>query len=532
MIGLKKVAWASLGLLCLLLTSCLVNCRVFVWVGPVSLVAGADGPVAWTVDDNGPANFSRIQDAVNDASGGDTIFVHNGTYHENVVVNKSLSIAGESVDFTVVEGFQNDSVVTIVANGVSFSGFTVRKSGSNVSDSGVRLDHSNGCVISNNRIMDNRYGVSVYFSSGNTVVNNSLVSNGFYGVSFFVSSDGNVVSGNSISGSYAGVFFLSSSQNVVSNNLITDNQYGVLLYSSGGNVVFGNNVLSNSFGGISLMVSGDNVVYHNNFNNTNQTSCDLANYWSLGGEGNYWSDYSGRDLTGDGIGDEPYIVGVNNRDNCPLMGMFSGFWFFCNRLPYSVTVVSNSTISKVVFAIGAETGNKRIQFNVTGRDGSVGFCRIMIPTGLMNDPLIVLVGEDEIVPTLLSVSNASHTYLYFTYSQSSRVLTVISSKTLGLYNELFDYYAGLELDLHSLNVTYLQLLVNYGFLLGNYSMLQNEYAAFNASYNEYLQRYSEMLQNFKSMLYVIVAVTGVLVVTIVYLSRHPREHEFERSRIQ
>ena len=55
------------------------------------------------------------------------------------------------------------------------------------------------------------------------------------------------------------------------------------------------------------------------------------NQWDNGEEGNYWDDYHGLDLNGDGIGDQPYIIlddpmpwgrRTGNRDNYPLMGPY------------------------------------------------------------------------------------------------------------------------------------------------------------------------------------------------------------------
>jgi hypothetical protein len=60
-----------------------------------------------------------------------------------------------------------------------------------------------------------------------------------------------------------------------------------------------------------------------------------TNVWDNGypSGGNYWSDYNGTDLllgsgqneTGsDGIGDTPYVIDANNRDNYPLMKPYAG----------------------------------------------------------------------------------------------------------------------------------------------------------------------------------------------------------------
>ena len=44
-----------------------------------------------------------------------------------------------------------------------------------------------------------------------------------------------------------------------------------------------------------------------------------VNVWDNGSNGNYWSDYTGDDAGGDGIGDTPYVIDENNQDRYPLM---------------------------------------------------------------------------------------------------------------------------------------------------------------------------------------------------------------------
>ena len=188
-----------------------------------------------------------------------------------------------------------------------------------------------------------------------------------------------------------------------------------------------------------------------------------------------------------------------------------------------------------------------IRFNVTGQDGTVGFCRIMIPTGLMNHPYIVLVGAEEVLPTLLGVSNETFAYLYFTYIHSGHSIAIIASKTLYLYNELLDKHVKLQMDLYNLNATYYDLLNNYSILLGNYSQLQESYRELNSShyallnnysilldnysqlqksyrelnssYQEYLLDYSKNVHNIRNLMYIFAATTAIFIITTIYLSK-------------
>jgi len=258
---------------------------------------------------------------------------------------------------------------------------------------------------------------------------------------------------------------------------------------------------------------------------------DSANVWDDGNEGNYWSDYTGQDLNRDGIGDPSYIINVNNKDNNPLMGKFSDFDINWKDKTHHATTISNSTISNLRFEVGRETGNKIISFSVAGEDGTVGFCRIMIPTELMNYPCIVLVDEEEIVPVILDVSNKTYARLYFTYVHISHTIAIISSKLLYLYNELLDQHGELQTDFHNLNSTYQELLNNYLALLGNYTQLLESYDTLNASYHQHLLDYLalqgnhtslllEHAQNIRNLTYVFITVTAIFIIAAVYLSTH------------
>jgi len=493
----------------------------------------------WVVD---ASLGDTIQEAINNASSGATIFVCRGTYYENVFINKSVSLVGEDMDSTIVYGTGNGSVVSIVADDVNFTGFTVKKSGANAYDNAIRIEHSCDVAITHNKMTENTNGISLNSSSNNVISNNIIFYNEFNGVYLF-SSGGNVFSGN-----------------VISNNF-----QGVYLFSSGGNV-FSGNVISNNFQGVYLTFSSNDTFYRNNFNNTNQVISDSTNFWNYNGEGNYWSDYTGQDLKKDGIGDIPYLIDVNNQDNYPLMGLFSDFNVSFKGEIYYVSIISNSTVSNFEFKIGAETGNKIILFSVDGKEGTVGFCRVIIPTEFMDYPFIVLVDGEEVILTILGVSNATYSYLYFTYVHSSHNITIISSVALHLYSELLnqyvklqgnlqdlnvtyyvllnDYYAllnnysiRLQMDLYHLNVTYYvllndyyALLNNYSILLGNYSQLQRSSSALNSSYQEHLLEYSENAHNLQNLIYIFAGITAIFIITTIYLSKRAHARITTKSK--
>lgn len=207
-------------------------------------------------------NYSRIQDAIDNSSDGDMIFVYTGTYYENIKVNKSIILIGQNKENTIINGKNELSVVLIYAHSVNISEFTIR--GGPVY--GIIIESIGHCNIFQNIIENNENGIFISMSQNSKIFNNTIANC-----------------------SYTGIHILNMS------------------------------IMNHSF-------TQNNIIFHNNLiNNTNSVFDNSINNWSYGGEGNYYDDYTGLDKNNDGIGDIPFdIPGGDNIDKYPLMVLYSG----------------------------------------------------------------------------------------------------------------------------------------------------------------------------------------------------------------
>ena len=71
-----------------------------------------------------PKDFKSIQRAIYEAEKGDTVYVMNGTYKENIVISDNIVLIGESPDKTVIKGNYRDPVVK-AANHSVLKNFTI-----------------------------------------------------------------------------------------------------------------------------------------------------------------------------------------------------------------------------------------------------------------------------------------------------------------------------------------------------------------------------------------------------------------------
>lgn len=192
---------------------------------------------------------------------------------------------------------------------------------------GILLAWTSGSEISDSVFLNNDQGIKLFNSSNNSIIKNTTRNNSSEGIAFSGGSSNNLIENNLIRNNLGGgiSFYRHSSNNVIVSNFIENNQYGIELIGSSYNSIV-NNTVENNRRGIYLIFSSDgNSIYHNNLiNNREMQAYDNgSNYWDNGSEGNYWSNYSGKDMNDDGMGDTPHTIpGDNNQDRYPLISPF------------------------------------------------------------------------------------------------------------------------------------------------------------------------------------------------------------------
>ncbi|HSD58575.1 MAG TPA: NosD domain-containing protein [Methanotrichaceae archaeon] len=176
-------------------------------------------------------------------------------------------------------------------------------------------------------------------SNNNTIRENTACGSGWKGNGIYIfSSDNNTIAKNNVSSrgdsESDGIFLCSSDNNTLMGNNVSDNRdYGIDLLSSSDNNTIMNNVVRDNAKGI-FIHGYNNTIYLNDFinNGVSAHSWDLSTRWCSpmpmtyqyndktikGYLGNRWSDYQGKDATGDGIGDRPYTFD-DGEDAYPLM---------------------------------------------------------------------------------------------------------------------------------------------------------------------------------------------------------------------
>jgi len=231
------------------------------------------------VDSGGGGDFTSIQDAINAANESDIIEVFSGTYNENIIINKTITLTGQGSNTVILASGTN--TIIIEADNVTISGFKINNIGGS-SHACIRLDFSNNCHIDD---VIAQYGGNIFYLGD---------------------SNNNIFSDNTIEHGNIGIYLSNSDNNVISDNIIQNNEANGIFLSSNSN---------------------NNIIYLNEFSDhMDGNARDLSsNSWSYNDQGNYWDDYIGYDNNSDGIGDTPYYIDANSIDYYPL-GLFKSIF--------------------------------------------------------------------------------------------------------------------------------------------------------------------------------------------------------------
>jgi len=207
------------------------------------------------VGGTGEGNYSKIQDAIDNASDGDTVFVYSGFYDINdfIIINKSIRLIGENKINTIING----SSIALDVPKVNISGFTMQNSfGILIAD----FDNISiyGNIFKSNESFIGFGGIFIINSSYNTISDNSFFN---CGLDILFTSYHNSVKNNTINGKPL-VYFEDVSDKVI-------DDAGQIILIDCKNITVENLELNNSFSSIQLIDSFNCLISNNKFSNNN-----------------------------------------------------------------------------------------------------------------------------------------------------------------------------------------------------------------------------------------------------------------------
>lgn len=199
-----------------------------------------------------PQDYGTIQDAINNANQGDTVYVSSGNYDGSITLNRTgLKVIGESRSNTIINLNEGTSV-KITSESTLIQGFSIRNATN--SEYLLRIE-SDDAVVSDNIFDSNNGGIYCGFLLGDAKVRNNLII-------------GNEFRNNVL----CSIYLSYACENVISNNSFSNDNWAITLYEgSNDNVIDGNTILNMRTICINLSNSSHNSVSNNYLNSAGTT---------------------------------------------------------------------------------------------------------------------------------------------------------------------------------------------------------------------------------------------------------------------
>jgi len=280
----------------------------------------------FTVDKNGGADYNSIQEAIDNAEDGFTIYVKSGTYSEIIEIKKQINLIGE--DDTLINPIskKNKYAVRLGASGVMLRGFSITNGAPGLYASGIRVTAS-GTQILDCKIYDNPVGIAIWTSDN--IIDNCIFWN--------CKDEGIALLGSSYS---------DCNNNLITNSVFYDNCDGIELQYSSGNTISNCEFYDNTHTGIDAIASSNN--------NNKISNCEIYNnevhgiYFSSSSDNQIIDCY----LSGNEDGD--IVENKNSKNNQILTKNSEAFSSFKEKL-------SNREILNRFFEKLSDISNGRIR---------------------------------------------------------------------------------------------------------------------------------------------------------------------------
>ena len=243
----------------------------------------------------GSGNYTRIQDAIDNASDGDTVFVFDDSspYKEHLQIGKSIVLVGEEKHSTIIE-FYDSMVIHIMASKVTVSNFTIQHS----NKTGISVYAEDNTLITDiviaDNIINNTHGVQVYKATVN--IQRNIITNSSSDRGISLTSSIACIVHNIIIDCEVGIDLTGQRETLVAYNDIRGaSNVGIYIYhSSSGISILNNNIQDNLYGIYSHFVQRI-LVKQNNFIK-NSYHADFENMWFTRWSRNYWDNWDGTGL--------------------------------------------------------------------------------------------------------------------------------------------------------------------------------------------------------------------------------------------
>jgi parallel beta-helix repeat protein len=289
------------------------------------------------VGGGGPGNYTTIQDAIDDSTNGDTVFVYDDSspYFENIVIDKSIELIGENKETTIIDGYNTGPVIWVLNNNVSISRFIIQ----NCMYDGILIsqddhhpwdDEIYNVNIHNNNIKNVSRGIFGITLLDSEIFNNIVKDSSGTGICLCQSSNNNI-SDNYISNcEYRGIeiyafrsgnYFLDkilnrlsppAEDNILYRNTVEHNRWGIEIGSGCSKIkVVENNIINNFEVGIQVQTSSNVEIKRNNilktenyleyspakFSAVNRYKQFFTNTW----DENYWNEPKDKPVAINGV---------------------------------------------------------------------------------------------------------------------------------------------------------------------------------------------------------------------------------------
>lgn len=254
-----------------------------------------------TVDDDGEADFAKIQDAIDNSSSGDKIRVFDGMYRENVIIKKSVILEGNASASTIIDGEMKGDCVEVQTNNATISNCTMMNG-----STGILLHYSSHCIVNENHVMENRFGIRLLNSSENVITNNICYYNEEAGISLYGSVRNSIQNNDcSFNPDYGISLGADSDNNSLERNTCRSAKLGISLIGYH-NMVLYNTIYQNEKGIFISQYASSNSLHYNNIFNNSEYGVSIAFYRNdpVDASHNWWGDETG-----------PYHPGENPNGN-------------------------------------------------------------------------------------------------------------------------------------------------------------------------------------------------------------------------